>query len=163
MTLRDGLAGPVPRGFRHDRSEAEIGRGRAAFEAAREALRRWAPFDVGWARVANPDAPIAPGAVVAVEAHTACFWSLNVNRIAETADEPARFGFLYTTTAEHVEEGQERFVVELDPATNGVRFLIEAVSRPRHPLARIGYPYARAMQRRFARDAIARMRSATER
>jgi uncharacterized protein (UPF0548 family) len=92
-----------------------------------------------------------------VEAHTACFWSFNVNRIDEVADDPARFGFLYTTTAEHVEEGQERFVVELDRATASVRFLIEAVSRPRHPLARAAYPFARAMQRRFVRDATARM------
>ena len=71
---------------------------------------------------------------------------------------PARFGFMYATTALHVEEGQERFVIDFDPESGSVSYLIEAVSRPRHILARIGYPFSRAMQHRFARDSHARMR-----
>ena len=96
---------------------------------------------------------------MAVEAHTAYLWSMNINRILEVVDSPTRFGFLYSTTALHVEEGQERFVIEFDTASESVFYLIEALSRPRHILARIGYPFSRAMQHRFGRDSHTRMRS----
>ena len=62
---------------------------------------------------------------------------------------------MYTTTAFHVEEGQERFVIEFDTESESVRYLIEAISRPRHILARIGYPYlardAASIRKRFTR------------
>ena len=125
---------------------------------AREAFQRWEQFDLGWVLVANPTARIALGQMVAVEAHTACLWSINLSRIVEIVDSPTRFGFMYATTALHVEEGQERFVIDFDPDSESVSYLIEAVSRPRHILARIGYPFSRAMQHRFARDSHARIR-----
>jgi len=101
---------------------------------------------------------VVPGELVAVEAHTALLWSISVNRIVEIVDTPTRFGFMYTTTALHVEQGQERFLIDLDPATESVSYLIEAISRPRQLLARMAYPFSRAMQRRFARDSHARLR-----
>ncbi len=106
----------------------------------------------------NPMAKISPGELVAVEAHTAYLWSINFSRVVEVVESPTRFGFMYTTTAAHVEEGQERFVIDFDPGSESVSYLLEAVSRPRHILARIGYPLSRAMQHRFARDSHARMR-----
>lgn len=124
---------------------------------AREAFQRWEQFDLGWVLVVNPTARIALGQMVAVEAHTACLWSINLSRIVEIVDRPTRFGFMYATTALHVEEGQERFVIDFDPESGSVSYLIEAVSRPRHILARIGYPFSRAMQHRFARDSHARI------
>jgi hypothetical protein len=45
---------------------------------------------------------------------------------------------MYTTTAFHIEEGQERFVIGFDPENESVSYLLEAISRPRHILARIG-------------------------
>ncbi|MBV8436587.1 MAG: DUF1990 domain-containing protein [Silvibacterium sp.] len=142
----------------HDLSRSEIGRGLHVFEVAREAFRRWEQFDLGWVRVVNSIPKIALGELVAVEAHTACLWSINFSRVEEVVDSPTRFGFMYTTTAVHVEEGQERFVIDFDLATESVSYLIEAVSRPRHLLARIGYPFTRATQHRFARDSHARMK-----
>ena len=62
---------------------------------------------------------IIPGELVAVEAHTVFVWSV-------------RFGFLYTTTSLHVEERQERFVLEFNADSGCVSYSIEAVSRPRH-------------------------------
>ena len=100
----------------------------------------------------NPMAKISPGELVAVEAHTAYLWSINFSRVVEVVESPTRFGFMYTTTAVYVEEGQERFVDRLHPGSESVLHLLEAVSRPRHILARIGYPLSRAMQHRFARD-----------
>ena len=157
LTLTDGLLGTPPKGFAHDISRSEIGRGQRVFAAAREAFQRWEHFDLGWVQVVNPTVEITPGKLVAVEAHTACFWSININRISEVVDSPARFGFLYNTTAFHIEEGQERFVIDLDPENESVSYLIEAVSRPRHILASIAHPFSRAMQHRFTRDSHARI------
>ncbi len=162
LTLTKGLLGKPPRGFAHDFSRTEIGRGLRAFAVAREAFQRWEEFDLGWVRVVNPIARILPGELVAVEAHTAYLWSINLSRVVEVVDGPTRFGFMYTTTAFHIEEGQERFVIDFDPASESVSYLLEAVSRPRHLLARIGYPFSRAMQHRFARDSHARIRRAVQ-
>lgn len=123
-------------------------------------MERWAQFDLGWVSVANPAAKIAPGEIVAVLARAAGLWSLNLSRIVETIDTPTRFGFLYATTAMHVEEGQERFVVDFDEEHSSVTYLIEAVSRPRHPLARLAYSFTRAMQHRFRKESQQRMHEA---
>jgi uncharacterized protein (UPF0548 family) len=158
LTLSNGAPKGMPTGFAHDFSCSEIGRGLRTFQAACEAFRRWKQFDLGWVCAANPDAEIKLGELVVVEAHTAWLWSANVSRITEVVDQPHCFGFLYTTTTFHVEEGQERFVIELDAKTETVTYLIEAVSRPRHPLARLAYPFARAMQHQFAQESHARMK-----
>ena len=157
MTAR-GLLGTPPRNFAHDLSRSELGRGPEVFAAAREAFQKWEQFDLGWVQVVNPTARIAPGELVGVEARTACLWSVNFSRVVDIMDEPACFGFMYMTTAFHVEEGQERFILHLDPETGAVTYLIEALSRPRNLLARLGYPFSRAAQHRFARDSHARMK-----
>jgi uncharacterized protein (UPF0548 family) len=158
LSLADGLLSPkLPTGFAHDRSRSNLGQGQQIFEAARDAFLRWQQFDLGWVQVLDPGAEIAAGQLVGVEVHTVCLWSVVFNRIVETVDSPTRFGFMYATTALHIEQGQERFVVELDPTTEAVSYLIEAVSRPRHPLARLAYPFSRAMQHRFARDSHERL------
>lgn len=160
MTVSSGLAAPIPPGFAHDLCRSHLGPGKASFLDARHALERWIQFDLGWVSVANAEARIAPGEIVAVLAHTAGLWSLNLCRILETIDTPARFGFLYATTAAHIEEGQERFVIELDEEHSTVSYVIEAVSRPRHLLARLGYPLVRTMQRRFQKESHQRLHAA---
>ena len=67
-----------------------------------------------------------------------------------------RFGFAYGTLAEHAESGEERFTVEWDDQDN-VGYDILTFSRPRHPLARLGYPLSRSLQKKFARDSKAAM------
>lgn len=147
------LAGPritaLPAGFVHDRTRSEIGRGANAFALARDAFVRWRQFDLGWVAVVDPAATIAPGQIVGVEAQTGGVWSLNVCRIQDTIDIATRFGFLYATTTIHVEEGQERFVLDFEPDTQAVCYSIEAVSRPRHPLVWLAYPLSRRIVRRF--------------
>jgi uncharacterized protein (UPF0548 family) len=159
LTLEDGPIGTPPRGFVRDHSYSLIGQGERAFAAAREAFRRWEQFHLGWVHVASPVPEVIPGELVAVEAHTAYLWSMNISCIVEVVDSPTRFGFMYSTTAFHVEEGQERFVIEFDPKSESVFYLIEALSRPRNLLVRIGYPFSRAIQHRFARDSHARMKN----
>lgn len=158
LTLADGPIQTPPWGFAHDLSRTEIGRGDYAFAVARQAFQEWEQFNLGWVRIANSFPKIIPGELVAVEAHTAGLWSINFSRVVEVVDSLTRFGFLYATTALHVEEGRERFLIEFDPESERVLYLIEAISRPRHALALIGYPISRAMQRRFRRDSVARIR-----
>jgi uncharacterized protein (UPF0548 family) len=119
-------------------------------------------FDLGWARVANPQASIVPGQVVAVEVYCLGLWSLNLSRIFDVIDNESAFGFIYSTTAKHVEQGEERFLLKFDRATGDVWYELEALSRPRHLLARMAYPYTRAMQHKFARDSHWRMKLALD-
>lgn len=152
----------LPAGFVRDHSRIVLGHGDASFVIARAAMQSWAEFDLGWVRVADANAPIAEGQVIAVIAHTAGLWSVNLSRIIETIDTAHHFGFLYATTSMHVERGEERFLIERDEVTGQASYTIEAVSRPRSLLTRLAYPFTRAMQRRFAQESLARVRRAMD-
>jgi uncharacterized protein (UPF0548 family) len=159
LTLRDPLDGtsPLPWGFAHDFRRSRIGHGGNAFARARLAFQRWAMFDLGWVRVTNLQAPITTGQIVAVEAQTLGLWTLNLSRILDAVDEPGLFGFLYATTEMHVEQGEERFLIKIEPMTGGVFYELEAVSRPQRTLAWLGLPVTRSFQHRFARASHRRM------
>jgi len=147
-------------GFAHDRTESRLGEGTDIFDKAKRAFAEWVHFDLGWVRVANPDARIAVGAIVAVEVRSLGLWSLNLSRIVETVDTKERFGFVYSTTEMHLEQGEERFLVRFDAASGGVWYELEALSKPWSLLATMGYPVTRAFQHRFARDSHRRMAEA---
>src|SRR5262249_42824659 len=105
---------------------------------------------------------IQEGNVVAMLARVFCVWWLNACRIVYVFDESEpvrRFGFAYGTLPGHVERGEERFSVEW-LADDTVWYDLRAFSRPRYWLTRLGYPLARRVQRRFARDSLAAMREA---
>jgi uncharacterized protein (UPF0548 family) len=157
-----GVSSPArrPAGFSHDRTRSLIGNGERAFAAAKQAFVRWTQFDLGWVRACNPEAPIKVMQIAAVEAHTLGLWSLSFSRIVDSVDDVARFGFIYSTTAKHVEHGEERFLLEFDHATGDVWYDLEAVSRPQDPLAKLGFPVTRYFQKKFARDSHRRMREA---
>ena len=155
----------VPRGYLVDRHRTQIGLGAAAFEAAKAAMQQWRHFDLGWVRVANPEAQIQPGQIVAVEAHALGLWSLNLSRILYVIDEdepgkPMRFGFGYGTTTHHVERGEERFLLEYHPASGALYYDLLAVSQPAHWMAQLAYPYTRSRQKKFARDSHQQMKNA---
>jgi uncharacterized protein (UPF0548 family) len=84
-----------------------------------------------------------------------------MSRIVETVDTPTRFGFLYATTPMHVEQGAERFLLEFNPTTGEVLYVLEAISRPRHLFARLGWPLSRHFQHQFVRESHNRMRHDT--
>lgn len=156
LTLEGGPARPLPRGFVHDRSVSFLGSGEREFAEACKVFDSWLHFDLGWVRVLNPQAPLAVGQLIGIEAHTLGLWSVNFSIITEVRRTSSIFGFLYTTTSVHVEEGQERFVLEMNN-DGSVFYVIEAVSRPRATLAKIGYPVTRIMQRRFSGHSHDRM------
>ena len=150
--------GPPP-GYNVDHNQVQLGSGSETFAAAADVLRRWRMFDIGWLRLFPPTASIEPGVTVAVLARTFGLWSLHACRIVYVLDEAApvrRCGFAYGTLREHAEEGEERFSVEWRQ-DDSVWYDILAFSRPRHWLARAGYPLSRRLQRRFVRDSMAAM------
>lgn len=131
-----------------------------AFENARRAFEHWVMFDLGWVRVENSSARIKVGQIVAVQVHALGLWSLNHSHILEVIATPNKFGFVYGTTQIHVERGEERFLLELDPATGEVTYTLEAVSHPGSLLTWLGYPVTRRFQRRFAENSQRRMQDA---
>jgi len=148
-----------PRGYNVDRARALLGSGDSVMERARAAVRAWKMFDLGWLELCWPT-PIEVGATVAVVSWAAGLWSANACRIVYVVDEPDRFGFAYGTLPDHIERGEERFMVERDPATSEIRYDLMAYSRPGHAVAWMGYPLVRALQARFRRDSCAAMRRA---
>lgn len=153
----------IPDGYVVDRYRVRLGEGEQTFERAVAALRSWRMFDLGWVRLFPVDAPIEVGSTVAVLARHHGFRSLNAARIVylvEDSGSVQRRGFAYGTLPGHAAKGEERFTVEWDRETGAVHYAVLAMSRPNHPLAWLGYPLVRLLQRRFARDSRSAMRAA---
>lgn len=155
--------GPPPAGYTVDHNRVRLGSGRETFERAVVALRGWRMLDLGWAAVHPAGVVVEQGLAVAVVARHYGFWSLNACRIVYTIDEVAtagdtrRAGFAYGTLRDHGAAGEERFTAEWRAADDSVWYDLYAISRPAHLLARLGYPLARRLQRRFARASKAAM------
>ena len=150
-------AGAPPSDYNIDHNRVQLGSGEAACDRAIAALRKWEMFNVGWVSLCWPHTPIEPACEVAILVRLYGLWSLNACRIVYVVDEDAgvrRFGFAYGTLADHMETGEERFTVEWRRDDDSVWYDILAFSRPRHPLARLGGPVSRALQKRFARDSL---------
>lgn len=152
--------GACPRGMTTNAASARVGDGDRDFAAARVAVLRLAMFDLPWIR-AFAAQPVAVGTDVAVYGRVLGCWWTNVCRVTRVVDEPRGAGFVYATLRSHMMAGEERFAVELRP--DGVWFELVSHSRPSHTLARLGWPLVRAMQRRFARHAIAAIAAAVAR
>ena len=155
----------APDGYAVDHNRIQLGYGTAVFERATDALRRWQMFEMPWIELCWPDTPTQMGATVGVLVSHLGFWSLNACRIVYLIEDHGaceRFGFAYGTLAEHAEIGEERFTVEFLSADQSVWYDLYAFSRPASPLARLARPYARKLQRRFARNSMAAMKMAIE-
>lgn len=157
-----GNGSSAPRGYNVDHNRVQLGRGAEVYARAVEALKQWRQFELGWVTLAPRGVQIEQGATVAVKAWACGMWSLNACRIVYVVDDADRFGFAYGTLPGHIERGEERFLIEWNQTDDSVWYDILAFSQPRHPLVRLGFPVARMMQKRFARDSLAAMRSAVK-
>ncbi|HKA21415.1 MAG TPA: DUF1990 domain-containing protein [Blastocatellia bacterium] len=145
-------------GFNIDHHHVRLGKGPEVFSKSIDAIKRWEMFNIGWLSLCWPDALIEPDSIVAVLARHLGFWSLNACRIVRVIDENGpdrRYGFVYGTLSEHAECGEERFTVEWRREDDTVWYDILAYSRPNQLLAKLGYPIARSLQKRFAKDSMA--------
>jgi uncharacterized protein (UPF0548 family) len=147
-----------PAGYNVDHNRVRLGEGEATYQRAVEALKNWQQFDLGWVTIVPRGVAVEPGATVAVKARVFGTWSLNACRVVYVIDESSRFGFAYGTLPDHVERGEERFLIEwLDD--DSVWYDILAFSRPQHPLVKLSAPLARRLQKQFARESLIRMKS----
>lgn len=145
--VRETLAGR----YDVDHHRFELGTGRALFERTKSALSDWRHFEIPWLELCGAKR-VAPDQVVATLVCVGRLWFVNPCRVVYTDFPPdADFAaFAYGTLRGHVECGEERFRVSFDAATEGVAYEISAFSRPAVWLTKLGYPFARRLQRRFA-------------
>jgi uncharacterized protein (UPF0548 family) len=158
-----GIARQAPAGFNADLATAVIGHGQQTFERAKNALAQWRHYEMGWVELFPRGASIEPGTVVAVLVRHLGFWSLNGCRVVYGVGDRqtgSSFGFAYGTLTNHAELGEEIFEVILEPESGEVIYRIQAVSKPRAAMARIGYPFARYFQERFRRDSLGALQRA---
>lgn len=149
-----------PNGFVVDRTRIHLGYGAPAFESAKDGLRRWEQFQLGWVEAWPSTASLRTGEVVAVICRIGGISWVNACRIAYVIDDagPAvRFGFAYGTLPQHIEAGEEQFQVVWERTTDAVSYEILAFSRPRQVLSRLAYPLLRRLQKRFGRDSALAM------
>ena len=142
-----------------DHNRIKLGVGAETYDRAIAALRRWRQFDLGWVKIEPDTTPLEIGNTVAIKAKTFGLWTLSACRIVYLINESGRgrkFGFAYGTLANHVERGEERFTIEFHE-DGSVWYDILAFSRPNQFLVRLGYPLARMLQKRFAKESLKRM------
>src|SRR5690349_13708573 len=85
-----------PAGYAVDRTRIRLGEGEETFTRARDALRRWDQFRLGWVEACPPGAPIRAGEVVGSVACLLGLWWLNACRIVYVVEEDGpvtRYGF----------------------------------------------------------------------
>ena len=100
---------------------------------------------------------VEDGATVVLLLRAAGFWAPAPCRVVYVVDEPGTTGFAYGTLPGHPECGEVAFTL-VRGNDEDVRFLVRSFSRRVDPLARLGAPLARNVQRRVTRgylDAIA--------
>ena len=149
-----------------DRRRFPLGRGRDLFAQARAALFAWRHFEIPWLELHGADRPVHEGQVVATLTHAFGIWFLNPCRVVYRVDLPGETdeaAFAYGTLSGHVASGEERFTVRRDPRTDEVYFEILAFSRPAMLLTRVGHPWMRRVQKRFADSAAEAITRACER
>jgi uncharacterized protein (UPF0548 family) len=132
-----------------------IGHGREALARAQSALDHLDLFEQDWLCVRRDG-----DTLVVASRQLGFVWLLNANRVLWA--KPGR-SISFGTTQRHLLAGEECIEVRLDESTGAVELEIRSLSRPRHPLSWLTYPYVLAQQRRFAADATRSMRRFCER
>jgi uncharacterized protein (UPF0548 family) len=149
----------APAGYDLDHNRLLLGQGQTAFDAASQALSQWQMFPSPWTKIWPTAARQDVGTPVLMIARVFGLWWVNACRIVYHVDRhhaSRRSGFAYGTLPGHIEQGEERFMVEWDRDDN-VWYDLRAFSRPGYWLLRLGYPIVRRLQRRFVLQSQATM------
>lgn len=149
-----------PPGYTVEHYSQDLGADPATFGRAVAALNSWAP-QRGAGMQLTPESPVVAQdeCVVLLQRMLGGFVTAAA-RIVYVVDEPNRYGFAYGTLPHHPVAGEEAFFVERDDRGR-VSFVIEVFSRPRHPLARLGKPVSRLVQKRTTGKYLRGMLEAT--
>lgn len=149
-----------PSGYNVDHTRIKLGEGRQVFLDAKAALQERAHFRLDWVEARSIEPSIRVGGMFAVFAKAIGLWWTNACRIIYLIDQKSpveQYGIAHGTLPAHMESGEERFLIEWDPADNCVWYDILAFSRPHGLIARLGSWRLRAMQKRFAKESAATM------
>ena len=149
-----------PTGYTVEHHSQVLGSGPGTFARAVAALNQWAPQRRAGMQLTPQNPVVAQDGCVVLLLPLLGGYVTAVARIVYVVDEPKRYGFAYGTLPHHPEQGEEAFLVEKDDEGR-VSFVIEVFSRPRHPLARLGKPVSRLVQKRTTRKYMQGMREAT--
>ena len=133
----------LPDGYRHDRDERRLG---GSFEAAVEAIRGWGPQRGAGIDLVPAEARVEPGATALFVIRATPFWAVAPVRVAYVVDEPDRFAYAWATLPGHPERGEASLSLERD--AGGMMLRVVSFSRVDDPIARLGSPLARRLQRR---------------
>jgi uncharacterized protein (UPF0548 family) len=153
-----------PAGYNVDHNTVLLGRGEEVWRRACAALKTWRMFPAGWTAIEPAMEPVRVGQTLTMLARGYGVWWLSGCRIVYVVDEPGpvrRFGFAYGTLTTHVEQGEERFLVEM-LEDGSVWYDLRAFSRPRFWPVKLAKPLARRLQRRFVRESLAAMYAAAQ-
>lgn len=148
---------PVPKGFNRDQERVLLGKGEQTFLAASQAIKNWQMMPPSVVQPCPTGLAIEEGAMTAniFRAWTLGGWLVLPTRILYVVNDVQnnfrRSGFAYGTVQGHWEQGEERFLVLWNQEDDTVWYDLLVYSRPRHPLAKLAYPYTRWEQARFRR------------
>ena len=147
----------LPAGYRHDHYERHLGLGDGVFDRAVTALQVW-QAQVGAGMEVVPDgARVGEEDTVLLLICAGGLWATLPCRAVYVDEGADGFAFAYATLPGHPEKGEVRFAIERAGAGEVV-FRIASFSRTVDPLARLGSPFTRRLQRRVTErylDAIA--------
>ena len=136
----------LPAGYDTVERSVVVGSGTAAYERAAAAVFDWrAQRSVGL-RVRATGPASEPGTVVVLTAGLPRFGYDIPCRVVWARTTGDERGFAYGTLPGHPESGEEAFVVRLEPGGDVV-FTLRVFARLASPLARLGGPGSRAVQR----------------
>ena len=146
---REGIARG---GYLHDRYERRVD---DSFESALERLLHYDIFPPARmrARVCSRDGWVATGVTIVQRVRFGPIALESAVRVIEHERSAGAARFAYATLEGHPERGIASFALEHH--SGELRFVAEAWSRPGNPLARLGRPVARHLQRGITREAVA--------
>jgi uncharacterized protein (UPF0548 family) len=152
---------PLPAGYRLGRYERPLSSNEGVFERAVRALRGWKAHVGAGVEIVPDDAHVTVGQTILLVIKTAGFWAAAPCRVVYVVDDPNQFSFAYGTLPGHPEQGEAAMIVERNE-TGSVVFRIVSFSRAVDPLARLGSPFTRLIQRRVTNRYLQALATASE-
>jgi len=147
------VRGETPPGYRRDSWEVDVGPDdESRFERCGTAVLGWAAQRGAGIRV-MPDRPVVLDETFALVLPLPIGYAIATARVIHVVKDEDTIGFAYGTLPSHPEEGEEIFLVRR--RAGRVLFEVSAFSKPRDPLARLGLPVTRWLQRRTNRTYLA--------
>lgn len=147
-------------GFMLTSNRRRIGTGKAAYDSAVNAVKRWEQLQLSWNFTTTP--AVEAGARICSATQTVVPWSVLPAQVVYAREEAAEFGpsdkgsrfaVGLASLSGHLLAGEERFAVE-QHADGSVWFEVFLFSKPNTLLAWLSLPVIKLMQIRYVNDAI---------